>query len=211
MRGKGDEFNVFRSINGITPAHAGKSAQIFRPCGEQWDHPRTCGEKDPANATLLVRAGSPPHMRGKVAIPAALRNVGGITPAHAGKSCTHGVICFFHGDHPRTCGEKSFRGGNTHANRGSPPHMRGKERRVIELTCAAGITPAHAGKSHGCGCCLDISGDHPRTCGEKIVFAITWEIALGSPPHMRGKAMASNSYDYNQGITPAHAGKRLRK
>ena len=86
MRGKVVMVPLSSLLVGITPAHAGKSAQIFRPCGEQWDHPRTCGEKDYEIYTILRESGSPPHMRGKVLLLCVLRWFAGITPAHAGKS-----------------------------------------------------------------------------------------------------------------------------
>ena len=127
MRGKGDEFNVFRSINGITPAHAGKSAQIFRPCGEQWDHPRTCGEKEGKILPGNANAGSPPHMRGKVPADVVFPANGGITPAHAGKRAREGQAGFPYRDHPRTCGEKQLLNARTSRVAGSPPHMRGKD------------------------------------------------------------------------------------
>ena len=37
----------------------------------------------------------------------------------------------------------------------------------------------------------------------------TEEAQLGSPPHMRGKAIGHFFVDHHQGITPAYAGKRL--
>ena len=52
-------------------------------------------------------------------------------------------------------------------DRGSPPHMRGKDPvKPMELYLS-GITPAHAGKSaHVLR--EDVGHrDHPRTCGEK--------------------------------------------
>ena len=50
---------------------------------------------------------------------------------------------------------------------GSPPHMRGK------------AAPADLRS--------DVDGDHPRTCGEKIVCRGCLSCVEGSPPHMRGK------------------------
>ncbi len=106
MRGKGGFPRLAVLHARITPAHAGK-----RPlCGilsvQREDHPRTCGEKvrDPQPGSHAQ--GSPPHMRGKALYGVFEGLVGGITPAHAGKS--FGLVIKFlrHGDHPRTCGEK---------------------------------------------------------------------------------------------------------
>ena len=70
----------------ITPACAGKSrSQPRLPCTGR-DHPRACGEKRFASASLDAYWGSPPRMRGKDALPRPLPQKQGITPACAGKS-----------------------------------------------------------------------------------------------------------------------------
>ena len=48
-------------------------------------------------------------------------------------------------------------------------------------------------------------------CGEKNAAALLPLPVLGSPPHVRGKAISSNSRTENAGITPACAGKRTRR
>lgn len=72
------------------------------------------------------------------------------------------------------------------------------------------VSPAYAGKRvppiHGPS---DL-GDHPRVCGEKVVYSVCKEIAPGSPPHMRGKAVGSEELPGVVGITPAYAGKSAR-
>ena len=70
-----------------------------------------------------------------------------ITPAHAGKSGSlHFSLTRFK-DHPRTCGEKYLNVMNEMREKGSPPHMRGKDKIAFVHGCQQGITPAHAGKS----------------------------------------------------------------
>ena len=89
--------------------------------------------------------------------------------------------------------------------------MRGKVPTITGDHESRRITPAHAGKSpenlrfHSC------RQDHPRTCGEKHGAPVSLRCSAGSPPHMRGKAISSNSRTENAGITPAHAGKRLKR
>ena len=94
------------SVDGITPAYAGKR-YIFKGllCGFK-DHPRLCGEKCAEPSIVVTIQGSPPPMRGKVvrAIPDILRKR--ITPAYAGKSGNVGKSGFYRRDHPRLCGEK---------------------------------------------------------------------------------------------------------
>ena len=133
MRGK--VYLVLYLVFGdrITPAHAGKSnlpSDLFDSYG---DHPRTCGEKNFVNFAKGAGAGSPPHMRGKVAVLAFGGLCAGITPAHAGKrtvNSDHPRTCGDHprtcGDHPRTCGEKFMS--------------------QYKLYLSERITPAHAGK-----------------------------------------------------------------
>ena len=150
-----------------------------------------CGEKSPLGPCGPVSPGSPPRMRGKGNLKIALVLGVGITPAHAGKR-----------DSPRP--DRPSAGG-------SPPHMRGKGVGAAFRAILGGITPAHAGKS-GSHCSRNFSDwDHPRTCGEKQSFAGKPLPRLGSPPHMRGKASASHNDSQCQWITPAHAGKRLKR
>ena len=50
------------------------------------DHPRLCGEKHALQSDLFVQQGSPPPMRGKVAMRYCASSMTRITPAYAGKS-----------------------------------------------------------------------------------------------------------------------------
>ena len=127
VRGKGAEKVIVVQITGITPAHAGKREQPDRLEPSSWDHPRTCGEKSKTQPDCLYPVGSPPHMRGKVFIPAWRSVSAGITPAHAGKRACMTTATTRAKDHPRTCGEKADAQYQLPIMQGSPPHMRGKE------------------------------------------------------------------------------------
>ena len=85
-------------------------------------------------------------MRGKDNLIGRTCFVNGITPAYAGKSCTHSCVEIHSWDHPRVCGEKFLFWGLRHSMRGSPPRMRGKGWGGVALRCSPGITPAYAGK-----------------------------------------------------------------
>ena len=89
--------------------------------------------------------------------------------------------------------------------------MRGKEANPNESLGNARITPAHAGKRARRCLCLHNRKDHPRPCGEKLYASATYLTVGGSPPPMRGKANGVGGQRNRAGITPAHAGKRLRK
>ena len=93
VRGKDRDIARSRHAVGITPACAGKSRR--RKCPNKWakDHPRVCGEKALAVATVVSALGSPPRVRGKGSPWARKGAVKGITPACAGKRHTLLCIC----------------------------------------------------------------------------------------------------------------------
>ena len=207
VRGKDAHWFDQARESRITPAHAGKSTaeQGGRPANR--DHPRACGEKPSCVGVISTCTGSPPHMRGKAMINTDELDKERITPAHAGKSCPMQSRCRSGWDHPRACGEKPPGRVVQGFPPGSPPRMRRKAEDSIANITRQGITPAHAGKSTSSLLGMEISGDHPRTCGEKLGQRSNAKIHTGSPPHMRGKVydlIASYTLD---GITPAHAGK----
>ena len=86
MRGKEFFYPFTCIVSGITPAHAGKSGTVGTVGNAIGDHPRTCGEKISDKTVQVPEYGSPPHMRGKVALADLFKCHHGITPAHAGKS-----------------------------------------------------------------------------------------------------------------------------
>ena len=114
-------------------------------------------------------------------------------------------------DHPRTCGEKKMELAFLRQMWGSPPHMRGKGAFGADETGWTRITPAHAGKRVGVASNKKLCEDHPRTCGEKKPNGHGRRPSAGSPPHMRGKASGGLPLRVAGGITPAHAGKRLKR
>ena len=190
-----------------------------------------CGEKPnrwPWTATL---PGSPPRVRGKEYSRAPTYQPYGITPACAGKRKACVPLMSRDRDHPRVCGEKLGRLWQAAHNTGSPPRVRGKGVGAPHFACDLGITPACAGKSQtgfALGCrvgitpaCAGKSGfsgvsasfrrDHPRVCGEKSRRSTTSKRSKGSPPRVRGKAADHPSAGVPVGITPACAGKRLKR
>ena len=127
VRGKGDVTISDKTVQGITPACAGKSEELWFILHNQWDHPRVCGEKFPFFPIRLHRSGSPPRVRGKVGLLYNHNQTFGITPACAGKSHPPGIHPRPVSDHPRVCGEKELSGWDPFEERGSPPRVRGKD------------------------------------------------------------------------------------
>ena len=114
-----------------------------------------------------------------------------ITPAYAGKRATEVTRNFNKRDHPRVCGEKTRSRTQRSSQMGSPPRMRGKDHPHVHLMIAV--------------------KDHPRVCGEKMNVDRMDMGKLGSPPRMRGKACTPHDCGQQPGITPAYAGKRLKR
>ena len=113
------------------------------------------------------------------------------SPAYAGKSVRHAALQTLRRDHPRVCGETSPL--------------------IFAASAGAGITPAYAGKREFNVVQLKLLEDHPRVCGEKKVVAGSGGGRVGSPPRMRGKVLAALMPANRTGITPAYAGKSLKK
>ena len=89
--------------------------------------------------------------------------------------------------------------------------MRGKVISLFSGLYSLRITPAYAGKRYANGGASTPGGDHPRVCGEKYGQQSESQSQGGSPPRMRGKVDDIETGDLINGITPAYAGKSLRK
>ena len=166
-----------------------------------------CGEKYYVTVGKADHEGSPPRMRGKVRAAPLGAGDAGITPAYAGKSQPWRSYSQRRWDHPRVCGEKTYRPSSFRIRAGSPPRVRGKEEVVVYTEPENGITPACAGKSAERGRNAAGNRDHPRVCGEKHPKTSAQRAGSGSPPRVRGKGMSSVSSNPFAGITPACAGK----
>ena len=71
---------------GIIPAHAGKTSGRSRRKSLGRDHPRSRGENVVPSTGSTIYVGSSPLTRGKQAWSRNLLSLGGIIPAHAGKT-----------------------------------------------------------------------------------------------------------------------------
>ena len=157
--------------------------------------------------TCMMSLGSPPRRRGKVHEWKRGGNIGGITPAWAGKSFRFFISIGCKEDHPRVGGERSGMKGMKSWKLGSPPRRRGKDKAEHLVQDHIGITPAQAGKR--CYLCASTksSWDHPRVGGEKAKITPRLKRCRGSPPRGRGKVVRPDVVAKAAGITPAWAGK----
>ena len=211
VRGKVSERLTRGNYARITPACAGKRPLPSSGDTRARDHPRVCGEKA---ITLHMRAkvaGSPPRVRGKDVNFQTDYDKRGITPACAGKRTTGMHRDWFAEDHPRVCGEKTSISRPTTTSAGSPPRVRGKGRLVKVYPWRCRITPACAGKRWASCSLPEAVWDHPRVCGEKWNSAWSSIKDWGSPPRVRGKAVELTEHLKKGWITPACAGKRLKR
>ena len=170
-----------------------------------------CGEKTAQIAEILNLPGSPPRVRGKVITLHFSQSPPRITPACAGKRHKKAPKSAGTEDHPRVCGEKTKYIPLRKPNAGSPPRVRGKGYSFEFWLALIGITPACAGKSQCKHHSSDPEEDHPRVCGEKSASMPIRHSPSGSPPRVRGKVKTIAKIEAQTRITPACAGKRLKK
>ena len=197
--------------SGSPPRMRGKAGPADAGRKQLRDHPRVCGEKWGGILKTIAKGGSPPRMRGKVHLLFHFLTPTRITPAYAGKRPGNRCALQRTWDHPRVCGEKMSDGGIKAPDMGSPPRMRGKGHPNQKGRLRHGITPAYAGKRGFCNYDCYYFRDHPRVCGEKSEVQKPAGCVQGSPPRMRGKGTMAAPHHRAGGITPAYAGKRLKR
>ena len=155
-----------------------------------------------------VFEGSPPRVRGTVQPKTQHNRTPRITPARAGNRIRH-LQCFDgFKDHPRACGEQGACPIFPSCIIGSPPRVRGTEMSRHLDVYISRITPARAGNSFVLdGFAVD-GEDHPRACGEQLIFSSNSFCRWGSPPRVRGTVLHSIYGSLHSRITPARAGNR---
>ena len=155
--------------------------------------------------------GSPPRMRGKQEYRQTQNGATGITPADAGKTVPVCLRKQQPQDHPRGCGENQDVPATSRKTAGSPPRMRGKPSLYASANNSPRITPADAGKTPQKAAMKLMGKDHPRGCGENYCIAFNSVDLPGSPPRMRGKLYGRGLQRHGDRITPADAGKTLKR
>ena len=130
----------------------------------------------------------------------------GITPAHAGTTYNFNIYLFAALDHPRPRGDYFSNILTNRRSSGSPPPTRGLQENIRRDAAQAGITPAHAGTTHGSYISLNWFADHPRPRGDYCFIASNFSATWGSPPPTRGLHLEVLILEDGTRITPAHAG-----
>ena len=169
-----------------------------------------CGEKNEEEARFVRMMGSPPRVRGEAL--QSLHTACGrrITPACAGRSSPARTARRPRKDHPRVCGEKMQFAYSAEIAQGSPPRVRGEGRTRTACPMRRRITPACAGRRKPARRRSQKYPDHPRVCGEKLVFDLLELARRGSPPRVRGEERRTIVRRRKRRITPACAGRSRR-
>ena len=191
-------------------------------------HPRSRGENAYGLAPGGRTGGSSPLTRGKRAGGVMPAGIGGLIPAHAGKTNRPGETLSSSRAHPRSRGENMMRpwamtamrwlipahAGKTIASRaswlvigGSSPLTRGKLPAGQVTEVGDGLIPAHAGKTRATGARQTSATAHPRSRGENDWTDPKALLMPGSSPLTRGKLVGRVDGHTDHGLIPAHAGK----
>ena len=109
------------------------------------------------------------------------------------------------------CGEKLARKAYHSNQRGSPPRARGEAILSVSIRTLNRITPACAGRRLLLREPSTYLTDHPRVCGEKLVFPPFLGRVTGSPPRVRGEDILRKIWARIHRITPACAGRSLQE
>ena len=190
----------------IIPADAGNTLSQPWWIRVSGDHPRGCGEHKEAFGQALLNRGSSPRMRGTHFYYICPIYEQRIIPADAGNTSYHHRLWLAWRDHPRGCGEHVQQPGETLAETGSSPRMRGTRNAEPGAFPGCRIIPADAGNTEAPNPHGYHNPDHPRGCGEHCDGGVAGAGAGGSSPRMRGTLWVQRQRHSKSRIIPADAG-----
>ena len=167
-RGKHDLVRIHRQQGRLIPAHAGKTRRSDHGRCNRAAHPRSRGENRDCWETGQIDLGSSPLTRGKPANRAGRLAVGGLIPAHAGKTCVSRALTRRSPAHPRSRGENHFLQAIHAILQGSSPLTRGKPTMGTREAPPTRLIPAHAGKTTPVDAITRAFPAHPRSRGENF-------------------------------------------
>ena len=146
-RGKQTGVEAANQESRLIPAHAGKTRGVCLVRRASRAHPRSRGENLRREGVLRVAHGSSPLTRGKPVHRVDAELLGGLIPAHAGKTPTALTVSSRDSAHPRSRGENTRTVTASPPRRGSSPLTRGKRSGMERRGWAGGLIRAHAGKT----------------------------------------------------------------
>ena len=186
-RGKPAQHLVAQLLEGLIPAHAGKTAPAVTSWSPATAHPRSRGENMCSSQATWRRVGSSPLTRGKPVRAGISPNKLGLIPAHAGKTPSAAAQRGTARAHPRSRGENRLVMRELWESEGSSPLTRGKHEEPQARGPRQGLIPAHAGKTLRRSRISVEAGAHPRSRGENVQGRSTALMGVGSSPLTRGK------------------------
>ena len=151
---------------GLIPAHAGKTWNLWLAVSHMAAHPRSRGENRHYGDEQVRSAGSSPLTQGKRTERTERFSRSGLIPAHAGKTdegCDCEADCRAH---PRSRGENEQASALYNMGSGSSPLTRGKQTQISLQVFTGRLIPAHAGKTPKMAAYIAPSTAHPRSRGE---------------------------------------------
>ena len=181
---------------------------VTRQCA--WAHPRSRGENRLDAHVAVIGFGSSPLTRGKPGAGLELDLRPRLIPAHAGKTSSPPSWEPGRAAHPRSRGENFLIVNVERKVDGSSPLTRGKRHEVRGQGCAAGLIPAHAGKTGRWRSRSGVWTAHPRSRGENALPGLALPRTRGSSPLTRGKRGGGDPGVASGRLIPAHAGKTSR-
>ena len=146
-RGKPLHADNIPLLQGLIPAHAGKTTALHGLWQGVRAHPRSRGENLLRGLDGSGRMGSSPLTRGKPARVREQISRKRLIPAHAGKTSPRSRSRTPSRAHPRSRGENRFQASTREGVVGSSPLTRGKRPDPASALFRAGLIPAHAGKT----------------------------------------------------------------
>ena len=144
-----------------------------------------CGKNLVSAVFLVLPVGSPPRVREELTEDSAIKLDLRITPACAGRTCPFPPTTDTAQDHPRVCGKNFPHTSKRLLKSGSPPRVREELALPIRHIYSRRITPACAGRTHGCRFKVRTGRDHPRVCGKNPFPGRGYIPRPGSPPRVR--------------------------
>ena len=193
---------------GLIPAHTGKTSGRSTSTGTPTAHPRSRGENSIPFITRIMDGGSSPLTRGKRLSCRRASWRGGLIPAHAGKTRKVRQDAPKRRAHPRSRGENVIVSVLADTKRGSSPLTRGKRPASAPTPTAAGLIPAHAGKTAAPPPPISTPTAHPRSRGENHTRPVSVAEMERLIPAHAGKTRRSTQVPAGRvRLIPAHAGK----
>ena len=196
-----------RTVEGLIPAWAGKTARLTSRRPQPRAHPRVGGENSDWDTMDGRAGGSSPRGRGKRCAGWSGKPPGRLIPAWAGKTPDRSVDGGRAAAHPRVGGENTISLSGPSVTAGSSPRGRGKPRREHGCVDSDGLIPAWAGKTRAAGSLASGRGAHPRVGGENFCPDPSMSAESGSSPRGRGKPSVATLIQARRRLIPAWAGK----